>query len=856
MIVFFAMTFTVAILFVPPHIAAFQIHSRNSRSPPGRSVQPNQPNSLYSTPFEADFYGSTTTGEKNVGSTSTWPANVVIGMNKYTHDTSICIADADTGEIVMAQSLERVSRRKHDAGNVMPLVQDLPLYGDGYMAPEDTAFGTKIEKTVGNNHHHRIRPLEENLRHMQWEAGLRINGGEHDGYDEPETNLHVQQELSHHLAHAYSAACQAPFDHGLVVVMDGMGETYRTMQQRDEHYTSDFNGGNMLFKLIPSDVDERARTSYFDWREAESVYTFKKGNNTIDIKPFLKRFCQEKSPPSLYNHGFENMESVGAIYSRASSHIFGDWNACGKVMGLAPWAQYAWPSGKRASLHTAAIFNGHLYEDYGLVYNRSLLEGEPLISRRDSELFLPDGTIKKRYDFDEDIEPTKVALEAIAIAHRVQTDLETIVLDFVSYCQKETKEVNLCLAGGVALNSVLNGRLSRELGFEQTFIPPYPGDDGISVGCCAFGLFCDLKERRPAMWRKPALPYLGPEIQECAIEDAIANAEPWLEVEYVPKDEQRVEMMASEVAAGNVIAWFQGSSEMGPRALGHRSILADPRKKGLIRYINEKVKRRESFRPFAPSVITEEAGNWFVLGQRDTVCAAVSPYMSITAFVRENKRNIIPAVVHVDGSSRLQTVSKSDDIIFYQFLEAFMGKTGIPMVLNTSFNTLPNEPIVESPKDAIRSFLFSMGSIELLVLGDYVIRRKKADLQHLLGQGTQQGVINLEPSCIQRSGSVSFRTLARIDDTLDDDIPPITEVQMPSRPLHGKGNEWFELMDELEGEILAACDGNIDLSGLIDEFSHASVESGPSDPIEETKRLLQNIVFRLVRLYEHTLIYW
>ena len=278
------------------------------------------------------------------------------------------------------------------------------------------------------------------------------------------------------------------------------------------------------------------------------MYVFEKKHgdkNTMDLRPIFKRFTPENSSPTLYNHGFENMDSVGAVYSRASSHIFGDWNACGKVMGLAPWINHEW----RTTYDSNDIDDNHDDHDqmtrttispkqeerrtmWGTLYseddakqfqqNKDVIAGMPLISRIDSDLFDDDGNLlsKRRYDFDDnqnnddnndnskvkvstnlekamaksvddsestkaDSEkteearlPSKVALDAISLAHRVQIDLEDIVLDFVKHFKEQTRETNLCIAGGVGLNSVLNGRLARELGFSQTFISPYPGDDG------------------------------------------------------------------------------------------------------------------------------------------------------------------------------------------------------------------------------------------------------------------------------------------------------------------------------------------------------------------------------------------
>jgi carbamoyltransferase len=529
---------------------------------------------LLSTPFEADFYEN----PYDEKSSSTKPPSspdtrLVVGLNKYSHDTTLCAADARTGEILFALSKERLTRTKHDAGNVASLVEhcleQLELDIDA------------IQTVVMNNHHHRILPLEADLQHLEWESNLRINEGAEDGYTDEENLLShaTRYELSHHLAHAYSAAAQAPFDRGLVVVMDGMGETYRTMLRgvldNDLQYVSDFCFGLDSFQCIPSDLHDRAKNSFFDWREAESVYVFCKEDATIDLKPVFKRFTEEYTPPTLYNHGFENMDSVGALYSRASSHIFGDWNACGKVMGLAPWAEHRWiDNGKELKpvLHDKPILSGKLYDD-SLHIDRTLLSGIPHIARFDPDMFQEDGSQKRRYDFDdyeEDGEgrlPLQVALDAIALAHRIQVDLETVCIDFVKHFKQTTSETNLCLAGGVALNSVLNGRLARELGFEQTFIPPYPGDDGIAVGCCAYGLFgnnaLDSQRNneslsvRPPVWKRPLSPYVGPDPSEREMKTAMEEAAPWLEVETVRDEDQRLRMMVDEVTSGGVIAWYR-----------------------------------------------------------------------------------------------------------------------------------------------------------------------------------------------------------------------------------------------------------------------------------------------------------
>jgi len=859
-------------------VNSFSIEKASSRS-----SYPRKSKALFSTPFDASFYEddeeTANPFSSNINSIAVPPnTDVVLGINKYSHDTTLCAADASTGKVLFAMSKERLTRKKHDSGNVASLVE---ICLDQLELDLDN-----VKKVVVNNHHHRILPIESNIPHMEWESGLGINGGKEQGYTDEENLLFEaeQIEISHHLAHAYSAACQAPFNDGLVMVMDGMGESYRAMraakENGDKNYFSDldFEGE---YDCIPKDIKEKTQTCVFDYREAESAYEFKKTSKGISVKPVFKRFTKENTPPALYNHGFENMDSAGALYSRASSHIFGDWNACGKVMGLAPWMGHVWDNKSTNEVEsmsaeelTRPILKGKLYMDgeEGLQIDRSsYLMDIPFITRNDPDLFNNEGEMvrAKRYDFDDNADddnlvegmkkqiPTRVALDAIALAHRIQVDLESVFLDFVKHYQAKTKQKNLCLAGGVALNSVLNGRLSRELGFKKVFIPPYPGDDGIAVGCCAYALFgnqdSDTTSSSTPLWKQPLSPYLGPSYEYQNIQSAIEAAKPWLDVELVTSDERKFGMMSAEIESGGVIAWFQGRSELGPRALGHRSILADPRKKGLVRFINESVKKRESFRPFAPSVLSEEALNWFDLGDDLEDSSVISPYMSMTAQVKEDKRDLIPAVTHVDGSSRLQTVTAENEPSYHSFISTFFERTGVPMVLNTSFNTLPSEPIVETPSNAIRSFLCSMGTIEMLVIGDYVIKRKEPDIKALLGEKKKDGIAIPAMNPI-RAGAAQYETKFVVDG--DDDVESVTRVSMPDRPMHDeRDGGWFELLDDLEGEILGVCNGKVSVNDLMNQYLAAADDDMRVDP-EFQENLFGNILRRLIRLYEHSLISW
>ena len=255
----------------------------------------------------------------------------------------------------------------------------------------------------------------------------------------------------------------------------------------------------------------------------------------------------------------------------------------------------------------------------------------------------------------------------------------------------------------------------------------------------------------------------------------------------------------------------------------------------------------------------EEECNWFDLGEN--LCNDnVSPFMSITAKVKKSKWAQIPAVTHVDGSSRLQTLMKEAEPLYHQLISIFFGLTGVPMVLNTSFNTLPGEPIVETPKNAIRSFLCSMGSIEMLVMGDYIIKRKRPSIRTLLGEALKDDdVLTTEPAYPKRAGPAYFESsfVLKEGPTKEQDVVTKTCICMPEQPMHNERDEYFELLDELEGEILTVCDGTNQINDIMGHYTATPQGEELSDAdLEDSQVLFENIARRLVRLYEHTLISW
>jgi carbamoyltransferase len=273
----------------------------------------------------------------------------------------------------------------------------------------------------------------------------------------------------------------------------------------------------------------------------------------------------------------------------------------------------------------------------------------------------------------------------------------------------------LVLAGGCAMNSVANGKVYRNTPFRRLYVQSAAGDAGGAIGA-AFAVWSELSKgkRRFAMDHA----YWGPSFTNDEIGSLLASRRAEIEsaaCEARREDDEATlcESTARAISQGDVVGWFQGRMEWGPRALGNRSIVCDPRRADMKEILNRKIKRRESFRPFAPSVLREATADWFETD--DDV-----PFMMQVYPIRPEKRALIPAVTHVDGSGRLQTVVRETNPRYYRLIEAFNSLTGVPMVLNTSFNE--NEPVVCRPEEALDCFLRTR--MDLLVMGDWVVRRR------------------------------------------------------------------------------------------------------------------------------------
>ena len=297
------------------------------------------------------------------------------------------------------------------------------------------------------------------------------------------------------------------------------------------------------------------------------------------------------------------------------------------------------------------------------------------------------------------------------IAASAQLVLEEILLRMVKHVHKKTGMKNLCLGGGVALNGVVNYRILKEGPFENLHIPPSPGDAGSAVGCAQYLYYCHKKNKRKMEHNAEMIQnnvYVGPSHSNDEIKSFLDMNK--IHHKYLETD-SLLETTAQLIAEGNVVGWYQGKMEWGPRALGNRSILADPRNAEMKYILNEKIKHRESFRPFAPCILEEHLSEYFDID-------IPSPYMLFVAPVKKPEK--IPAVTHVDGTSRLQTVSKDTNPLYYDLIKEFYKITDVPVLINTSMN-VRGEPIVNTVEQAYNMIIKT--DMDYLVMGNYNIKK-------------------------------------------------------------------------------------------------------------------------------------
>lgn len=463
----------------------------------------------------------------------------------------------------------------------------------------------------------------------------------------PKRNLRAQfHNVEHHLAHLASCFFVSPFERAALLSIDGFGDFISTM-----------------------------------WAAGEG--------NSIEVLGQVE-----------YPH------STGIVYTATTQFLgFPHYGDEGKVMGLAPYGEPRFIDQFREIIRSEERGQFRLNLDYFRHHAEGVEmtwdQGSPVIGRIFSDAFVK--------TFGRPREPGSPLTDRERdIAASLQLRLEEIAFHVLHHLHEQTGLTDLGLAGGVAYNSVMNGKILLHTPFKNVFVQPAAGDSGTALGVCYHLQNQVLKQTRA----EPMLgAYTGPGFECDRIREAVAQSG----LAFECFDDQEVTKRAArDIADGHVVGWFQGRMEFGPRALGNRSIVADPRRAEMKDVLNERIKKREPFRPFAPSILEERVGDYFEQTHP-------APAMLMVYQIRRERRAEIPAVTHVDGSGRLQTVSRNLNQRYYQLISDFAELTGVPVVLNTSFNE--NEPIVCTPQEAIDCFLKTR--MDVLYLGNYAVRRVK-----------------------------------------------------------------------------------------------------------------------------------
>ncbi len=470
-------------------------------------------------------------------------------------------------------------------------------------------------------------------------------------YEYFERTIPITFLSSHHEGHAWTAIAQSGLQNCLIAVLDHSGSILEY-------------GDNQ--RLDNSSVEQ---TSYYLWDG--------------DRLRLIAR-----------DHDGNGALGYGRLYSKVTRYIgFGSYHESGKTMGMASLgARYSFEQKEEAFLcdkgEEKSVITHSYYSDDGLT---------------DLTVWANDNLSKKisgPYDI------SNIREEQIYLAKWVQYSLEQSVLRKIKSLLKEYNVETICITGGVALNSVLNSRIERETG-KKVFVPSAPGDTGLSYGALAYYFY--LKTGQAPFFGES--PFGGPLYSEEEIVSVLENTEHICFKKSIHIEEDAAKLLHE----GNIIAWFQGKSEFGPRALGNRSILASARNPWTKEILNGMVKRREWFRPFAPSVVKEKVYEYFNVKNTDF------DYMMKVSDIKEFAKAVIPSAIHFDDSARLQTVSKNLNHKYYTLLKKFEELGNPPVLLNTSFN-LNNMPLVETPNDAVECFLKG-DFIDCLVIGDYIVSK-------------------------------------------------------------------------------------------------------------------------------------
>lgn len=572
----------------------------------------------------------------------------ILGLNAFHGDSSACLMK--DGKVLVALEEERIRRIKHWAG--LPTEAIRYCLKDAGITIEQVDHITisrdpkaNALKKVVHTLKNRVSPkaILDRLTNSRKIGSLKSQLAEGLGVEESAIRAEIHN-IEHHRSHLASSFFVSPFEEAALLSIDGFGDFSSTMIGRGK-------------------------------------------GNQIEV------FGEVNYP-----------HSIGVFYTAFTQYLgFPHYGDEYKVMGLAPYGQPVYMDLVRQVIRPTSdgLFelNLEFFTHHKKGINMSWEGGEPHIGPVFGEKFI---TV---------FGPSRSKTDELTQAHKdlaasVQRVTEELIFSILEHLHKKTGLQEVCLAGGVAQNSVANGKILRNTSFQKLYVPPAGHDAGTSIGSALYLYHHILKKERMESMQSGSL---GSHFSEDEIETYL-KTQP---VTYRRlTDAELYDEVTSCIIDGGVVGWFQGRAEFGPRALGHRSILADPRRADAKDILNLKIKRRESFRPFAPSILSEEAPHFFE-GSDDV------PFMEKVYPIKAEKRSLIPAVTHVDGSGRLQTVSAASEPRYHALIHAFFVKTGVPILLNTSFNE--NEPIVNSPANALDCFLRT--KMDMLVLENFVVSR-------------------------------------------------------------------------------------------------------------------------------------
>jgi carbamoyltransferase len=574
----------------------------------------------------------------------------ILGINAYHADSSAAIFK--DGRMIAATEEERFRRVKHWAGfPSMAIEFCLREAGITLSQLDHIAIGrdpyAKLGKKLmflAKNPGGGWRAVKDRLQNAKKVSSLEEEFAAISSGLDPKLLKGKIHQVEHHRSHLASAFFASPFEESALLSIDGSGDFTTTMTGTGK--------GNRITVL-----------------------------DSVDFP-----------------------HSVGLFYTAFTQLLgFPHYGDEYKVMGLAPYGRPEYVD----KLKDVLIFRSNGLFTLNLKYFRSAKSG--IVSY--GEDHIPQVAPLFSEYMVEKFGPCRKKEEPLTQYHKdmaasVQRITEELIFHILGHLHKKTGLDSICIAGGVAQNSVANGKLSRNTPFKNIYIPSAGHDAGISMGAALYVYNQVLNQpRAEPVWSA----YTGSRFSNEEIERYLTSRN----ITYQRySDEELYEKVADRLIDAGVIGWFNGRAEFGPRALGGRSILADPRRIDAKELLNSKIKRRESFRPFAPSILKEYVGEYF------EVTDAV-PFMEKVFPIREDKRALIPAVTHADGTGRLQSVDNQVSPRYYQLIDAFRRKTGVPILLNTSFNE--NEPIVNSPEEALDCFLRT--SMDMLVLENCVITR-------------------------------------------------------------------------------------------------------------------------------------